>query len=162
MMLSRSRHPLFQQLREVLRLYRRAAAVQSSGKMQQATHVTTDEAVGVRGFDGGELAIHHASGNFRILYREKAAESTTLLGFAKLDQFDAGDSAKNFSRLFAHAQAARQVAGSVVGNFAASPRADFLHAKNIDQEAGELAAALGDRMGFGEPFRVIFKKHFVL
>src|SRR5207253_881893 len=125
------------------------------------TQVAAHQPVRRRALNGGELAVHHASRDLRILHGEHAPESAALFLLAELDEFDAFDSPQQGLGLVAYPQAAQQVAGRMIGNLRLDMRPDSSHSQHVDQELAKLVAALRDAMRLRQPLLVPVKEDFV-
>ncbi len=133
-------------------------SVQAAVDVGQAAPIARDYRWCAAGSDIIQFALQHGRRNLSLLDRENSAITAALLRVGQLDKLGALHGLQQQARLAADADAAQQVTGRMVGEPPGKTRPHIDHPQVIDQELGELKAAVGQGFGARQPVRVIGKK----
>ena len=113
-------------------------AMQSALNVHQTTRIAHNQCRRLRCLEILDFAFQHFSRKFRMLYGKDSAEATTILGFGQFADFRAFDIRQQFARLAVNAQAAMQVTGWMISQWAVPARAEISDTQNINKIFREL------------------------
>ena len=130
-------------------------AGQTTGHVQEAAEISSQQSVRAGGGDIGHFIADHAGRNFRIFNAERAAEAAAHIGVRQLLQLQTPDARQQPARLFLHTELAQAGTGIMIGDTAVKLRRHRLHAQLIGEKRHQLERFGGERLGARTPGGIV-------